>query len=573
MRHDTFSHVFFRRLLSVCSAVLCMTALASPAYAAGVQRGELRLHDLLPNISAAHTQSTLSLSPEQTSRSVHFPVTNTSFTYNAIGIVIEGTIPKNTVSVTLTTEHGEVYPFEFIGDEKKDNAQDMVATAPLIVDPTRSIQLSLTLNTIEEQRPEIADIRVIYINTVTQTTHTVVHATGESTETTNDTTTAPDDSTVETTEEITEYTTRDGYTVSSRPLFSTPPSSSLAIHTRDQWDADESYRYSIDPETEESIEIWPAEYSAPQAFIVHHSAGSDGGDDPAATVRAIYYFHAVVYGWGDIGYHYIIDPAGTIYEGRYGGDGVIGGHAYNSQTNIGFNTGSVGIMLLGCYEHSSACTTPHTPTTVMLQSLQTLIAEKAELFAIKTQETITFHGTTMNAVDGHLAVSATLCPGNAVMEYLPTLRAAVSKTITDSTPLHNSRIVSAQLFDATASKISVDALQPNTDYTLKVTLANTGYRRWLRKNSYLIISNGESDETPTRFLSSLWPATDGRIKWDKGKKKVFRYETTTFTIPIHTPTENYTEFDVAIHFYTHVKYAPHIRDVGGMHIVSLTETK
>ena len=50
-------------------------------------------------------------------------------------------------------------------------------------------------------------------------------------------------------------------------------------------------------------------------------------------------------GWNDIGYNFLVDPFGQIFEGRGGGmtRNVIGAHAE------GFNTGSVGVAVLGSY--------------------------------------------------------------------------------------------------------------------------------------------------------------------------------------------------------------------------------
>ena len=49
--------------------------------------------------------------------------------------------------------------------------------------------------------------------------------------------------------------------------------------------------------------------------------------DDMTLLRAIYQYHAVSRGWGDIGYNYIIGQRGQIYEGRAGGDYVVGAHA------------------------------------------------------------------------------------------------------------------------------------------------------------------------------------------------------------------------------------------------------
>jgi N-acetylmuramoyl-L-alanine amidase len=54
---------------------------------------------------------------------------------------------------------------------------------------------------------------------------------------------------------------------------------------------------------------------AVQKLIVHHTATQNNDPDPPATIRSIYYYHAVTQGWGDIGYNFLIDEAGNLYEG------------------------------------------------------------------------------------------------------------------------------------------------------------------------------------------------------------------------------------------------------------------
>ena len=132
--------------------------------------------------------------------------------------------------------------------------------------------------------------------------------------------------------------------------------------------------------------LWPPEYEEVKKIIIHHTASTvrdvngDGaldGSDYRELVRAIYHYHASSKKWGDIGYQYIIDPDGTIYEGRFGGDGVVGGHAYRSRactkfgpSNMPFNKGTIGISLLGTYQDQSITLQAH-------EALTTLIAEKA----------------------------------------------------------------------------------------------------------------------------------------------------------------------------------------------------
>ncbi|MBU2595550.1 N-acetylmuramoyl-L-alanine amidase, partial [Patescibacteria group bacterium] len=86
---------------------------------------------------------------------------------------------------------------------------------------------------------------------------------------------------------------------------------------------------------------WAPEYVRPNKIIIHHTASGNNPPDPAAVMRSIYYYHAVSLGWGDIGYNYLFDQYGNMYEGRAGGNMVVGAHAY------GQNYGSVGLSVIG----------------------------------------------------------------------------------------------------------------------------------------------------------------------------------------------------------------------------------
>ncbi|HSL65169.1 MAG TPA: N-acetylmuramoyl-L-alanine amidase, partial [Gaiellaceae bacterium] len=81
--------------------------------------------------------------------------------------------------------------------------------------------------------------------------------------------------------------------------------------------------------------------------VVHHTAGTNAytREQSAAIVRGIQTYHVKANGWNDLGYNFLVDKYGQVFEGRYGGveRNVVGAHAE------GFNTGSVGVALLGTY--------------------------------------------------------------------------------------------------------------------------------------------------------------------------------------------------------------------------------
>lgn len=137
-----------------------------------------------------------------------------------------------------------------------------------------------------------------------------------------------------------------------------------AIISRAGWGADEKYRFDASGK-----EIWEREYLPITKAVLHDTVTRNNDPNPAATVRSIYYYHAVTRGWGDIGYNYLIDEQGRIYEGRAGGQNVVGGHA------LCYNFGTLGISALGWHgpEYGGTPAGVH-PSEAMVSSFKRLIA-------------------------------------------------------------------------------------------------------------------------------------------------------------------------------------------------------
>ncbi len=172
---------------------------------------------------------------------------------------------------------------------------------------------------------------------------------------------------------------------------------------------------------------WEPECARPKAFVVHHTVTANDDADPAATVRAIYYYHAVVRGWGDIGYNFLVDRFGNLYEGRYGmaqcepqGETVIGAHAYR------FNKGTIGVAFLGTFSRE-------TPTPQALEAATQLIAWKASQYGIDPQGEVFLVDRTLKTISGHRDTKPTTCPGDALYARLPALREDVARSMAGST--------------------------------------------------------------------------------------------------------------------------------------------
>ena len=197
-------------------------------------------------------------------------------------------------------------------------------------------------------------------------------------------------------------------------LAAAPP-----IITRADWHADETIRRAA-PYYADGIHL----------AIVHHTAGSNSysKSQSASIVRAIELYHVQGNGWNEIGYNFLVDKYGQIFEGRYGGitRPVVGAHAQ------GFNSGSVGISVIGDYSSTSI-------TPAARAALVSLIAWRLDLAHVDPLSKVVrvsagnprfAAGTaiTLNAISAHRDVYPTSCPGASLYAQLPSLRTEISKT-------------------------------------------------------------------------------------------------------------------------------------------------
>jgi N-acetylmuramoyl-L-alanine amidase-like protein len=193
------------------------------------------------------------------------------------------------------------------------------------------------------------------------------------------------------------------------PLRRLTIANSPPLLTRLSWGANESIRRAP-----------PSYASSVQFALVHHTAGSNSytAAQSAAIVRGIEVYHVKGNGWNDIGYNFLVDKYGQVFEGRFGGvdKNVIGAHAE------GFNTGSTGIALLGTYGSTG-------PSAAAKTALTNLLAWRLDLAHVDPLSTLAWISggnarfasglpVTLRAVSGHRDTGFTSCPGAALYAQL-----------------------------------------------------------------------------------------------------------------------------------------------------------
>ncbi|MFD6229792.1 peptidoglycan recognition protein [Streptomyces sp. NPDC060232] len=193
------------------------------------------------------------------------------------------------------------------------------------------------------------------------------------------------------------------------------------VVSRAQWGADESLN------DEGPIYLAGGKI---KALFVHHTAATAPYEctDSAAIVRGLHVYHVKTNGWRDLGYNFLVDKCGTLFEGRQGGvdQPVMGAHTY------GFNSESTSVAVLGDYTNAGA-------SPAALEGISKMAAYKLGQYDVDMDGTTTltagatqknYAGTSFTAgqpypfrtVSGHRDGFNTECPGHQLYPQLDTIR-------------------------------------------------------------------------------------------------------------------------------------------------------
>jgi hypothetical protein len=206
--------------------------------------------------------------------------------------------------------------------------------------------------------------------------------------------------------------TPDTLAASSAELMTTTAATRPTILTRAEWGADESIREPGEPD-----------YGQVLGGFVHHTAGTNSyyESDVPSIIRSIYVYHVTVRDWRDIGYNFLVDRFGRIWEGRYGGvdRAVIGAHT------AGYNAYAFAMAAIGTY-------TSQIPESALLTAYHQLFAWKFSLHGVNPSVTVSYPGgQALLPISGHRDADSTECPGTQLYSALPAIRSGVAALMSD----------------------------------------------------------------------------------------------------------------------------------------------
>jgi hypothetical protein len=192
---------------------------------------------------------------------------------------------------------------------------------------------------------------------------------------------------------------------STAPVSTASATSQPTVYSRAAWGADERLRDCC------------VQYGEVHAGFVHHTVNANDYTraEVPAILRGIYAYHTQSRGWRDVGYNFLVDKFGRIWEGRYGGISlpVVGAHTLN------YNENSFAASAIGNFETAQ-------PSAAVLDAYARLYAWKLSLHGVRPGTRQQVAGTTFDAISGHRDAAATACPGRYLYAKIPDITSKAS---------------------------------------------------------------------------------------------------------------------------------------------------
>ena len=257
------------------------------------------------------------------------------------------------------------------------------------------------------------------------------------------------------------------------------------IVTRAQWGADESLR---DKRLENNPTV--------EVAFVHHTAGSNSytrGESPAV-VRGLYSYYVNSLDYADMGYNFLVDKYGTIYEGRAGSITK----PVRSAATGGFNTNSLSIVAMGNFETAPA-------SDAMVAGIAKVAGYRLSRFyrdpfgrrTLKAEVGSSRYSAgrkvSFKVISGHRDAGYTACPGGNLYRRLPDIRRQAAKAMGSS------------LIEPSISRRST-AMGQDPEFTIRSRVNQR--QKWT-----LTVRQRCSKEVVRRFSGTAAPGNPIRAVW------------------------------------------------------------
>lgn len=250
------------------------------------------------------------------------------------------------------------------------------------------------------------------------------------------------------------------------------------IVSRAEWGADETWRDPV-----------PKMGTTLLAGIVHHTASTNSytPEEAPAQMRNLYAYFTKSLNYADMGYNFLVDKYGTIYEGRSGctyGDTICDSATMPVQGahTAGLNANTFGVSAIGNFDVLA----PENPE-VMVESISSLMAWKLAPYGLDPNANAYILSTDISGsskysagqtavtqvISGHRDVGKTVCPGRFLYPYLNDIRARATALLVPE--IQGLNVTPTLLNAAATSLVSVSAIIPaEATWTVEVKNVDSG---------------------------------------------------------------------------------------------------
>ncbi|MDQ2755276.1 MAG: peptidoglycan recognition protein [Actinomycetota bacterium] len=274
------------------------------------------------------------------------------------------------------------------------------------------------------------------------------------------------------------------------------------IYTRAQWGADEGLVGSC-----------PGYSPTVKVGFVHHTVSSNSytADQVPGLIRGIYAYHVQGNGWCDVGYNFLVDKFGRIFEGRHGGISrtPVGSHT------LAFNDNSFGVAAIG--DHSATA-----PGSAMLGAITSVMGWKLGLHkrsATGVNQLVSAGGAgakwpagttvTFPTVSGHRDAYSTQCPGNALYGQLQTIRTNAARYATGQTT-RDENLYGA--LAASSGRVEIHSQSASSQYRQRMNDIATSWASGHPEEWTFAVGSTMADSRPDLIGVHRRGTTSGRVE-------------------------------------------------------------